>query len=1035
MLLKNDPLWYKDAIIYQLHVRSFADSDGDGVGDFQGLTAKLDYLQDLGVTAIWLLPFYPSPLRDDGYDIGDYTDVHPMYGSLEDFQTFLEEAHRRDLRVITELVMNHTSDQHPWFQRARRAPADSTWRNYYVWSDTTHRYQETRIIFKDFEFSNWSWDPLARAYYWHRFYAHQPDLNFDNPDVQAEMLQVGDFWLGMGVDGLRLDAVPYLYEREGTNCENLPQTHAFLKHFRQHVDTHFSSRMLLAEANQWPEDAVAYFGDGDECHMAFHFPLMPRMFVAIRMEDRFPITETLYQTPAIPASSQWALFLRNHDELTLEMVTAEERSFMYRSYAHNPRARINLGIRRRLAPLLQNDRAQIELLNGLLFSLPGTPVIYYGDEIGMGDNIYLGDRNGVRTPMQWSHDRNAGFSRANPQRIFLPVVIDPEYHYEVINVEAQQDNTHSLMHWMRRLIATRKRFLAFSRGSLTFLYPENRKVLAFIRQYEDERVLVIANLSRFIQCVELDLTAFQGMQPVELFGRTIFPRIGKLPYFLTMGPRAFYWFALEQSPAQMKSSGRTSSGHKDVLPTLTVATDWHTLLLRGRARLHLEELLPDFLRQRRWFAGKHRNIQLTEILDTIPIPYESPVGYVTLVQVEYVEGDREWYVVPFTFATGHRAEQLVQELPQIIVARLHIEQTGATGVLYDALRDRTFNLMLLESIGQQRAFRGSAGDITTYTIRSANLLSNVRSGGLTFLQTGQTNQTGVPLVQQSPPIEPDSPFEPRVVTTDQSNTTVIFGAQCVLKVFRRVEPGINPDLEIGRFLTEKVSLARVPQLNGAVEYRQKNTQPWTMAVLWSHASHTNNGWQTTQDALSHYFERVLVHQGSPRMVPVPTGTMVSLTDGPIAPLAQELIGDYLQTAHLLGQRTAELHGALAQEADNPQFAPEPFTDFFQRPFYHAMVGLMDRNFQLLQQQLPQLPDTLQEDARRVVAMEKQIRHYFEPFRDRKFTAMRIRCHGNYHLGQSCGLMMTFSSPTLKANPVVPSKSDGQNAHRCATLPA
>ncbi|MBX6340880.1 MAG: maltose alpha-D-glucosyltransferase, partial [Thermomicrobiaceae bacterium] len=555
-----DPLWYKDAIIYELHVRAFYDSNGDGIGDFRGLIEKLDYLRDLGVTAIWLLPFYPSPLRDDGYDIADYTNVNPAYGTLRDVRQLVREAHRRGLHVITELVCNHTSDQHPWFQRARRARPGTSTRNFYVWSDTTEKYKEARVIFKDFESSNWTWDPVAGAYYWHRFYSHQPDLNFDNPRVQQALFRVLDFWLEMGIDGLRLDAVPYLFEREGTNGENLPETHDFLKKLRRHVDEHFQHRMLLAEANQWPEEAVAYFGDGDECHMAFHFPLMPRMFMAIYMEDRFPIIDILNQTPPIPDSAQWALFLRNHDELTLEMVTDEERDYMYRVYATDPRARINLGIRRRLAPLLGNNRRRIELMNGLLFSLPGTPVIYYGDEIGMGDNIYLGDRNGVRTPMQWSADRNAGFSDAPRQSLYLPVISDAEYHYEAVNVEAQQNNPSSLLWWMKRLIALRKRYQAFGRGSLEFLQPENRKVLVFLRRYGDEQILVVANLSRFAQAVELDLSAHRGMVPVEMFGQVEFPPIGELPYFLTLGPHSFYWFRLEQPRVEAGLLGRGAPG-------------------------------------------------------------------------------------------------------------------------------------------------------------------------------------------------------------------------------------------------------------------------------------------------------------------------------------------------------------------------------------------------------------------------------------------------------------------------------------------
>ncbi|MDH3455853.1 MAG: maltose alpha-D-glucosyltransferase, partial [Gemmatimonadota bacterium] len=538
-------LWYKDAVIYQVHVRAFHDSNGDGIGDLPGLTQKLDYLEDLGVTAVWLQPFYPSPLKDDGYDIADYRDIHPDYGSLRDFRTFLREAHRRGLKVITELVINHTSDQHAWFQRARRAKAGSRHRNFYVWSDTADKYTEARIIFKDFEHSNWSWDSEAKAYYWHRFYAHQPDLNFDNPDVRKAVFDNMDFWLDMGVDGLRLDAVPYLYEREGTNCENLPETHEFLKALRRHVDKKYENRMLLAEANQWPEDAVAYFGAGDECHMAFHFPVMPRLFMGTQLEDRFPIIDILEQTPPIPDSCQWAIFLRNHDELTLEMVTDEDRDYMYRVYAQDRRARINLGIRRRLLPLMGRSRRRLELMNALLLSLPGTPVVYYGDEIGMGDNIYLGDRNGVRTPMQWSADRNAGFSRGNPQQLYLPVIIDPEYHYEAINVESQQNNPNSLLWWMKRVIALRKEFDVFGEGTTEFLQPDNRKVLAFVRQSEQQRVLVVANLSRFAQAAELDLSAFEGMAPVELFGRTQFPAIDADPYLMMLAPHGFYWFALE----------------------------------------------------------------------------------------------------------------------------------------------------------------------------------------------------------------------------------------------------------------------------------------------------------------------------------------------------------------------------------------------------------------------------------------------------------------------------------------------------------
>jgi maltose alpha-D-glucosyltransferase / alpha-amylase len=543
----RDPLWYKDAIIYELHVKAFADGNDDGIGDFQGLMGKLDYLQTLGVTCLWLLPFFPSPLRDDGYDIADYRNVHPGYGTLEDFQRFLNAAHDRQMQVIIELVVNHTSDQHPWFQRARRAEPGSPERDYYVWSDTDDKYRDARIIFLDSERSNWSWDPEARANYWHRFFFHQPDLNYDNPAVLREVLSVMDFWLDMGVDGFRLDAVPYLVEREGTNCENLPETHDVIRAIRRHIDEHYENRMLLAEANQLPAQVRAYFGEGDECQMAYHFPVMPRLFMGLHLEDRFPITETMVQTPALPDTCQWALFLRNHDELTLEMVTDEERDYMYLAYSLDPQGRINLGIRRRLAPLLTNSRRRIEVLTAILFSFPGTPVLYYGDEIGMGDNVYLGDRNGVRTPMQWTGDRNAGFSRANPNRLYSPVIMDPVYGYQAVNVEAEESDPSSLLHWMRNMISLRKLFPVFGRGTLEIIKPTNRKVLAYVRCYGQDRILCVANLSRFVQAVGLDLAHLEGYTPVEMIGYSEFPSIGRSPYFLTLGPYDFYWFELQRT--------------------------------------------------------------------------------------------------------------------------------------------------------------------------------------------------------------------------------------------------------------------------------------------------------------------------------------------------------------------------------------------------------------------------------------------------------------------------------------------------------
>lgn len=671
----SDNLWYKDSIIYELHVRAFCDSDGDGIGDFQGLIQKLDYLSDLGVNAIWLLPFYPSPQRDDGYDIAKYDTINPIYGSLEDFQSFLREAHDRNLKVITELVLNHTSDQHEWFQKSRRSPPGSYWREFYVWSDDPQKYRGTRIIFKDFELSNWTWDPIAKSYYWHRFYSHQPDLNFENPEVIRKMFEIVDFWLEMGVDGLRLDAVPYLFEQEGSSCENLPQTHDYLKMLRSHIDEKFQSRMILAEANQWPEDAVAYFGNNDECHMCFHFPLMPRLFMAIRLEDRFSIVDILNQTPEIPEQCQWATFLRNHDELTLEMVTDEERDYMYNSYAHDPQAKINLGIRHRMAPLLQNDRRQIELLNAILFSLPGTPVIYYGDEIGMGDNIYLGDRNGVRTPFQWTPDRNAGFSKADPQRLYLPVIISSEYNYETVNVENHQHNPNSLLWWVKRMISVRKSSQAFSRGDLNFLYPENTKVLAFTRSLDGETILVVANLSRRAQFVELNLESFAGCVPIELLGRTEFPRIGKLPYLVTLGPYGFYWFHLQEKE-NMEPSRPAIHRHK---PILRKGSDPFQEILQPRLKGRFEEDLALHLLRMRWYASKSKDIESLKLIDIIPLDLMSQRSLyaIGISGITYRDGSSEQYLITIGYIEGEQAKQIQDENPELVITSVQFEGSDA----------------------------------------------------------------------------------------------------------------------------------------------------------------------------------------------------------------------------------------------------------------------------------------------------------------------------------------------------------------------
>ncbi len=961
--LEDNPLWCKDAIIYELHVRAFYDSIDDGVGDFRGLTQKLDYLQDLGITTVWLLPFCPSPLKDDGYDMSSYTDVHPTYGTLNDFEAFLREAHRRGIRVITELALNHTSDQHPWFQRARRAKSGSPWRDFYVWSDTPEKYQDARIIFKDFEPSNWTWDPTARAYCWHRFYSHQPDLNYDNPAVQKAIMQVVDFWFGLGVDGLRLDAVPYLYERDGTNCENLPETHAFLKELRRHVDRKFKNRLFLAEANQWPEDAAAYFGQGDECHMNFHFPLMPRLFMAIHTEDRFPIIDILQQTPPIPENCQWAIFLRNHDELTLEMVTDEERDYMYRVYAQDPQTRINLGIRRRLAPLLGNHRRRIELMNGLLFSLPGSPIIYYGDEIGMGDNVYLGDRNGVRTPMQWSADRNAGFSRANPQRLYLPVSIDPEYHYEALNVEAQQNNPHSLLWWMKRLIALRKRHKAFGGGTLEFLQPDNRKILAFLRRYQNECILVVANLSRFVQYVELDLTAFKGMTPVEMFGRVIFPPIGELPYLLTLGPHAFFWFTLE---APRIDESRVGVPQAQV-PTLKVTGEWDSIF-QEETRPALEAILPGYLKGRRWFGGKARPLRSASIPEIVPIPYDSAVTYLTSVVVGYTDGDPETYVLPLVVATAERAEQVQKEFPQAVVA--HLRREGEDAILYEALWDKSFCDALLAAITHRRRFKGEAGELRALPTRMFRQLYDQSEGNL-----------------------PAS-----LMQAEQSNTSILYGSTFILKLFRRVAPGVNPDLEIGRFLTEKAAFAHVPPVAGALEYRQNHGEPVTVAVLQSFVPNQGDAWQYTLDTLEQYFELVLTHR-EVQQPPVPQEPLVTLSEEALPSLAQETIGSYLASAQLLGQRTAELHLALASDAIDPRFTPEAFSTLYQRSIYQTMRSHAARSFPLLRRRLKELPQAVRADAQRVLEHEEDVLRRFQAILGRKITAMRIRCHGDYHLGQ------------------------------------
>jgi maltose alpha-D-glucosyltransferase/alpha-amylase len=967
--LEDDPLWYKDAIIYELHVRAFYDKDNDGIGDFMGLTEKLDYLKDLGITTIWLLPFYPSPLKDDGYDIADYNSVHPSYGTLQDFRTFMKEATRRGLRVITELVINHTSDQHPWFQRARRAEPGNRWRSYYVWSDTPDKYRDARIIFKDFEPSNWSWDHAANAYYWHRFYSHQPDLNFESAQVRRAVLRAMDFWLNMGVSGLRLDAVPYLFEAEGTDCENLPRTHAFLREMRRHMDARFKDRMFLAEANQWPESAADYFGKSDECHMNFHFPVMPRLFMALRMEDRYPIVDILEQTPQIPDNAQWAMFLRNHDELTLEMVTDEERDYMYRSYARDNLMRINLGIRRRLAPLLNNDRRKIELLSGLLFSLPGTPVIYYGDEIGMGDNFYLGDRNGVRTPMQWSPDRNAGFSKANPQSLYFPVVIDPEFHYESINVESQERNSDSLLWWMKRTIAMRKRYKAFGRGSIHFLNPDNRKVLAFVRQYQDETILIVANLSRQAQHAYLDLGEFEGRVPVELSGNTRFPAVTGQPYAVTLGAYTYYWFSLE--PQTVERIGAAAAPSADSIPTLSLVRGRDDLFRRA-TRPILEGVLMGYIRKCRWFGGKSKQIRGIEIKDVVPVPMNGSTAEFVFIEIHYFEGEPETYVIPLAQAGGEDAELIMAESPSFVVTWMQTSDGGksSTRMLYDAMASETFTNTLLHAMSRPRRFRGEHGELEASHTRAFRGLRG----------------------------HEDEPLDSTPVRAEQSNTSVMFEDRLIMKLIRRPGDGINPDLEIGRFLTEKARFSSTAPVAGALEYRTQRGGPAaTVAILQGLVPNQGDAWAYTLDSLGRYFEWALAHAETEP--PVSQKSLLELSHEEVPDLAKEALGFYLNSADLLGLRTAELHTALASEKEDPNFVPEPFSDLYRRSLYQSMRNLTSEVMRGLRRQRRGMPEEAQGEADRLIALEGEILRRFHAVLERRVTGMRTRVHGDYHLGQ------------------------------------
>ena len=953
-ILTDDALWYQDAVIYQLHVKAFCDSNDDGIGDFRGLTGKLEYIRELGVNTIWLLPFYPSPLKDDGYDVADYHNIHPQYGTRADFRNFMRAAHDAGLKVVTELVVNHTSDQHAWFQAARRAPRGSTKRNFYVWSDDPQKYSGTRIIFTDTENSNWAWDDVAKQYYWHRFFSHQPDLNFANPLVLKAIFRIMRFWLDMGVDGFRLDAIPYLCERHGTNNENLPETHAVIKQIRASLDAHYRNRVLLAEANQWPEDVREYFGAADECHMAYHFPLMPRIYMAIAQEDRYPVVEIMQQTPDIPASCQWAIFLRNHDELTLEMVTSRERDYMYRMYAAEPRARINLGIRRRLAPLMENDRDRIKLMNSLLLSMPGSPIIYYGDEIGMGDNIYLGDRNGVRTPMQWSPDRNAGFSRADPQRIYLPPIMDPIYGYQAINVEAQTRDPSSLLNWMRKILAVRKTSRVFGRGRLTFLRPGNRKVLAYLREFEDDAVLCVANLSRSAQPVELELARYKGRVPVEMLGRTPFPPIGELPYLLTLPAYGFYWFRLT-ADAPVPSWHSERFAPEDV-PMLVLFDGWASffsdrvvpwrIAMAEKLRADFETaVLPRYLHAQRWYAAKGEPLDRAPLQDTARWEHGDASWLVTLVEAKEAR-----YFMPLTLGWEDETDdERLRLLQPATIAR--VRQQAAVGVLADAFADERFIRAVLTAIAANEAVPTDGG------------------GQLRFVATRAFGELAGPDVHRLAVNRPQA---------QSSNTVVTLGDRLLFKGYRRLRRGVNPEVELGRHLTETVRFDHAVPLAGTVEYVAADGAVMTLALLQAYVRNQGDGWSYTLAYLTRSLDEA---------------------DAPGAEVADDRYGAYTALMETLGTRTAELHAALARETGDAAFDPEPASAEDFRTWRERVMREAGATLDELARRASEFPAAVRAQAEAVAHHRERLMTRITALALPQQRMLKTRHHGDYHLGQ------------------------------------
>ncbi len=956
---KKDPLWFKDAIFYELSVRSFYDSNNDGIGDFPGLIQKLDYLEDLGVNALWLLPFYPSPLKDDGFDVTEYCDIHPDYGSLKDFKLFLKEAQQRGIRVITELILNHTSDQHPWFQKSRKARIGSRYKDYYVWNDTPDKYKEARVMFSDNESSNWSWDNEAKAYYWHRFYRHQPELNFENPEVQLEIIKVVDFWLKMGVDGFRLSSVTFLYEEEGTNCESLPQTHAFLKRLRAHIDKYYEDKILIAEANLWPEDAAAYFGNGEECHMNFNYPLMPRLFLGLRTEDSYPIIDIIEQTPEAPPNSQWALFLRNHDEIGLEMVTEEEKDYLFKAYATDPNTKHNAGIRRRLSPLLNNDRRKIELLYTILFSLPGTPVLYYGDEIGMGDNIYLGDRFGVRTPMQWNMNLNSGFSEANPQKLYLPVITDPVYRYESVNVATQDENPSSLMWWIKNVLAMRKRLNVFGRGDMKFIESSNAKVLSFVRSYQNQRIIVVANLSQFSQATTLKLTDFKSCDITEVFSQNRFMSVEGEEYSITLGPYGYFWFQADDSEKKDQTGGSNE------LQLFNTDVAWDKVFANYQeVRVFERKILQSFMKKCRWFGGKAKTISKMGIHKVIPLKVEGDIHFLTIIEVHYVQRLPDLYFLPLGFVPADNIFDKVEYTAQSVVCRAEIQ--GKSGFILDSSYDRSFRDLLFANM--ERRVR----------IKEADGVLEFNSSVFTKLNSDQV--------------------ESKILKADQSNTAIIYNEQYFFKFYRKLEKEINPDLEIVRFLSESTNFRNAPKYAGSMEFHDNDGKTIVLGLLQEKVENQGDAWNVTIDSVGRFYERILTRVKKEKIPKLINRSAIKFEEAP--EIIQEFIGrGFYERVVRLGQRTAEMHLALASDSSNPAFAPENFTTNYQRSLYSSLRKLVKDRFRLLENALPKLNPETQELARKVLALEEQVLECFSEIYLVRIQALKTRIHGDFHLGQ------------------------------------